>query len=179
MIVYLIRNQINGKCYVGQTLQTAEQRWRLHTKAARGKSRLPIHCAIRKYGPGAFSINQLSRAANHDELDALECHFITQYNSMVPYGYNRTAGGKGFNGRHTEASRQRMRESHLGSTLTVVTRKKLSVTGSALWQTEEYRKKNKGRLGKTTPEITKQRQSEAIKKHWETRNRHWKQRRPT
>lgn len=108
MIVYIIRNRANGKCYVGQTVQTLEQRWYLHVKAAKGSSRLPIHCAIRKYGAEAFDRSQLSSAFSLEELDALECRFIAQCNSMTPNGYNRTTGGKGFNGRHTEESKRKM-----------------------------------------------------------------------
>jgi|SRR5208282_715500 len=171
MIVYLIRNRVNGKCYVGQTVQTLEQRWYLHAKAARGGSRLPIHCAIRKYGPTAFNVSLLSCANSKEELDALERRFIVQHDSRTPNGYNCTAGGRGFSGRHSEATKQRMRQSHLGSNITLAARKKSSAAITALWRTEEFRKKNKGRLGKKTSEITKRRQSEAIKRHWEKRRK--------
>lgn len=33
MIVYLIRNKLNGKGYVGQTIRSLEQRWPEHKAA--------------------------------------------------------------------------------------------------------------------------------------------------
>jgi hypothetical protein len=34
MIVYLLRNVINGKCYVGQTITSLEERW---SRLSRGR----------------------------------------------------------------------------------------------------------------------------------------------
>lgn len=96
MIVYLIRNLLNGKKYVGQTASSLRERWQGHVSSAQSGSRFPIHCAIRKYGVGNFEISELARAANKEELDVLEQKHIAESRSMVPEGYNRTAGGDGF-----------------------------------------------------------------------------------
>lgn len=171
MICYLVYNRINGKCYVGQTVKTLKERWYLHCKSAKGKSRLPIHNAIRKYGPEAFMIGWLSHARDREELNAIEKHFIVRYNSQVPNGYNRTEGGAGFNGQHTEASRRKMKQSHLGKKRTLTERSKQGVTMKAIWQGADFKARNKGRLGKKNSTEHRRHQSEAVKKHWEKRRK--------
>jgi hypothetical protein len=53
--IYLLRNLINGKGYVGKSIQK-DIRWNVHRKAAfSGRSTLAIHRAIRKYGWNNFS----------------------------------------------------------------------------------------------------------------------------
>jgi len=138
MIVYLIRNTINKKLYVGQTCQSLERRWGLHLKAARGKSRFPIHCAIRKYGSKVFTIVEIDRATSRKELNALEARYITEYNSMIPSGYNRTAGGAGFGGQHTDESRAKMRLAHAGVP-----------TGRSHWKGKELSIETRLKMGQT------------------------------
>lgn len=159
---------------MGQTVQTLEQRWYNHVKAAKSSSRLPIHCAIRKYGAEAFDKSQLSSASDLEELDALECHFIAQCNSITPNGYNRTTGGKGFNGRHTEESRRKMRQSHLGKKQSPIAVQKQRDAVKALWQSEPERWTNFNRRGQHNSVDHRKKQSEATKKQWERQvGLHW------
>ena len=46
-IIYLIRNLVNGKGYVGQTILTSRKRWSLHKSGARRGEGFPIYRAIR------------------------------------------------------------------------------------------------------------------------------------
>jgi len=55
-LVYILKNKINGKIYVGQTIQRFEQRLRQHLFAADSNSKQLIHKAFRKYGIDNFSI---------------------------------------------------------------------------------------------------------------------------
>ena len=169
MIIYILLNQINGKMYVGQTRGTLAERWKDHIHNANNGSRFPIHCAVRKYGPGAFLVCTISEATSAIELDVMEKFFIQKYNSMVPSGYNRTAGGDGFQGAHTKKSRAQMRQSHLGKTRTVQERQKQSATQTELWQDEEYRKRNPLRRGLTNSILHRQHQSDAARKQWASR----------
>lgn len=171
MLIYSITNNINGKAYIGQTVKSLEERWYNHRKSARGRSRLPIHCAIRKYGEQNFNITIVSDACSREQLDAMETYFIARYNTITPNGYNRTIGGAGFNGNHTESSRARMRESHLGKVLPPEQREKIRKAAIVLWQDFEFRKKNKGKLGHKASSESRSRLSASIKKHWETRKR--------
>ena len=49
-VVYLITNTVNGKVYVGQTINGLSKRWKGHKNDVRNGSQNPLHRAIRKYG---------------------------------------------------------------------------------------------------------------------------------
>jgi group I intron endonuclease len=93
-IIYLLRNRQNGKCYVGQTTQTLKRRVMAHKHYAfKRMSNLAIHAAIRKYGIESFEPSLLGEAGTFEELDAMESHYISVFNSMAPHGYNLHTGG--------------------------------------------------------------------------------------
>lgn len=47
MIVYQIKNLINNKVYIGQTVQEDMRRWKEH-KSASKKGKLPLYNSMRK-----------------------------------------------------------------------------------------------------------------------------------
>ncbi len=54
MVIYKITNTINGKAYVGQTVQSNPRaRWYQHKENAK-KQKHPLYCAMRKYGVHNF-----------------------------------------------------------------------------------------------------------------------------
>ena len=67
MIIYKIVNNINGKIYIGQTIQTLEKRWKSH--CSKGGSLSYIKRAIFKYGQNNFSIFEIDRAFSLEELN--------------------------------------------------------------------------------------------------------------
>ena len=93
--IYCIENKINGKKYVGQTSRTVEIRIREHFSA---KDKLPIHCAIAKYGVENFNITELEKLSNIsfdallEELNKYEMYYIQNFDSKNN-GYNCTLGG--------------------------------------------------------------------------------------
>jgi hypothetical protein len=93
----------------------------------------------------------------------MEKFFIQKYNSMVPSGYNRTAGGDGFQGAHTKESRARMSQSHQGKKRTAQERQKQGTTLKQLWASGW---KNPGRTGRQNSTAHRQKQSVAAKKQW-------------
>ena len=93
MIVYKVTNRINGKVYIGQTVQTLEQRWKQHCCKSSGCKAL--HLAIEKYGSENFTVEQIDVACDREELNQKEQYWIQHYNSLSPNGYNLTAGGDG------------------------------------------------------------------------------------
>jgi group I intron endonuclease len=127
-IIYSLHNLVNGKYYIGQTVQTMAARWNEHKKRARNGSLFTIHKAIRKYGPEMFEPRVLV-ICPIDLLDEVERLIITEHRAMV-CGYNMVAGGRGCSEplaevrarmsqaqsgkRHTEESRQRMSRSKSG-----------------------------------------------------------------
>lgn len=95
-IIYLIKNKINNKIYVGKTRRTFYLRygkfwWRrkIFNKHFSG--------AICLYGQEAFEIYVLMYDLNDLELKIFERFFINSFNAEDPiYGYNKTKGGEGF-----------------------------------------------------------------------------------
>lgn len=97
-IIYQVRCRVNNKVYIGKTIKTVDQRWREHLGCVRrGRSNLPFHNAIRKYGPENFDVWVLyTDAVSEGHLNMLEEMFIRQFKSNNPhYGYNMTPGGDG------------------------------------------------------------------------------------
>lgn len=90
-VVYLIWNMVNGRRYVGQTVQPLEKRFNKHVSC---KSML-ISKAIRKYGRENFHYGVIKSCASKEELDYWEKYFIVALHSKTPYGYNCTDGGEG------------------------------------------------------------------------------------
>lgn len=93
--IYKITNNINGKCYIGKTLNSIEERWKEHLhdyQKSRCKDR-PLYCALNKYGIENFLIEQIEEC-DENILSEREQYWIKYYNSYH-YGYNATLGGDG------------------------------------------------------------------------------------
>ena len=98
MLIYKITNTINNKCYIGQTIKTAEQRWKEHQTHAFGShpndQNKTLYKAIRKYGIENFTFEVLQdNIETFEQLDKAEIYWIDFYNSFVK-GYNETFGGQ-------------------------------------------------------------------------------------
>nr|UVN06117.1 MAG: HNH endonuclease [Bacteriophage sp.] len=99
--IYIIKNNLNGKCYIGQSVKI-RSRIKDHMRNAKnGKLDLPIYRAINKYGFHNFTIDILESfipdadMTNTDlikQLDQLEIKYIEEYNAYTD-GYNCTKGG--------------------------------------------------------------------------------------
>ena len=113
MIVYLIRNTVSGKCYVGQTVKTLDRRWATHKREARKGRGHALADAIRKYGEEAFEATEIACAFNLDSLNFLEAYFISQLNTLSPNGYNLTTGGESYT--RSEETLQKMAEATRGT----------------------------------------------------------------
>ena len=96
-VVYLILNKVNGRKYVGQTVQPLKVRFNEH---ARKKDNTPISNAICKYGRENFYCGVIKTCASKEELSKWEKFFIAVLKSKKPYGYNLTDGGEGTVGYH-------------------------------------------------------------------------------
>lgn len=91
--IYIIRNTINTKVYVGQTKNTIQHRFRQHIYEANRGCQYVIHKAMRKYGTDNFYIEPIEQYDN-SLLNAKEIYWIKFYKSNNPkYGYNMTEGG--------------------------------------------------------------------------------------
>jgi group I intron endonuclease len=85
----------NGKSYIGQTIQTFNNRFRQHISSAFNKCggcRL-LSKAIRKYGEKSIKIETILHYCHIDYLDMWEAIFIKYYKTLAPCGYNLQTGG--------------------------------------------------------------------------------------
>lgn len=94
--IYKITNKINGKCYVGKSINIYH-RWIEHKSSSReikdGGDKYAIHCAIRKYSIENFSF-EIIEECPLEQLDEKEKYWIEYYDSYKN-GYNKTHGGDG------------------------------------------------------------------------------------
>lgn len=99
--VYLLRNKINGKCYIGQAVKLRKRLLHHINNLEHDRYDAPIYRALKKYGLENFELKILRTwhdalsARTKWEMDQAEKLFIQEYNSYAPNGYNQTLGGDG------------------------------------------------------------------------------------
>ena len=91
-IIYIIRNRVNNKVYIGQTIQKLERRWQAHICASKTKD-THLYKAMRAYGTDQFFIEVLEDNVSVEDLNQKEIDYIKKYNSYND-GYNSTLGGE-------------------------------------------------------------------------------------
>jgi group I intron endonuclease len=90
--IYLLRNKINNKVYIGQTWQLPK--YRFGTNGRGYVECTHLHNAIQKYGWDNFEHTILGTALSQEEADKKEDDFINFYNSRdTKLGYNIKSGG--------------------------------------------------------------------------------------
>ena len=95
--IYIIKNFVNGKRYIGQTVQSSQERFSQHIREAYAKGRKEYnYClsrGIRKYGEESFDYAVLAEKVPLENLDLVEEHYIDMYQTTNPeYGYNNSIG---------------------------------------------------------------------------------------
>lgn len=89
--IYKITNLINGKIYIGQSINI-ERRFSEHCH----KNEILIDKEIQKIGKNFFTFEIIEECPLL-ELDNREIYWIKYYNSIFPNGYNCTEGGNSSN----------------------------------------------------------------------------------
>ena len=183
-IIYKWTNKINGKSYIGQTIDE-EGRKKDHI---RGKYKCYFHDAIKKYGLENFNYEVLEQI-EESKLSEREIYWI-KYFDTYNNGYNLTEGGegtRGFSHGFTEEQKKNLSEKHKGlipwnkgkhGIYSEETLKKIGERDHKSYWTEELRKlqseKLKGRpspnKGKITSEETKQKISKSVKESFDRNN---------
>ena len=116
MFIYQIKNKINGKSYIGQTIKDPQERWKKHisiSKKEGHKDTSYIHKALRKDGPENFVFEVIDTAKSREELDRKEQFHIKELNTLVPNGYNISTGGQ-FSKEIDAETRKKISESKKG-----------------------------------------------------------------
>lgn len=114
--IYLRRNKINNKCYIGQHKYP---KFEIDPKYV-GSGKL-FRIALNKYGEDNFTYELLDYAESYEELNEKEEYWVEHYNTLVPNGYNLRGGGN-------------------GPKFSIETRQKISLAIKHCWENEEYRK---------------------------------------
>ncbi len=113
--IYCVTNLVNGKQYVGQTVD--------NRKVGHG---LAITKAYKKYGKELFEYEKICTGiTNRNALNYLERFWIATHNTVAPNGYNIEAGGTD-KGKVAESTKQKLREHNLGKVVPIDVRKKIS-----------------------------------------------------
>ena len=89
--IYIIKNDVNNKVYIGQTTQGSEERFKQHLKLLKSNEKQLIHKAIKKYGKEHFYFEVLEDNIDIEYLDDREEYWIAKYDS-VNKGYNLCDG---------------------------------------------------------------------------------------
>lgn len=105
-VIYVIKNKINKKMYIGQTIRKGGFKERYYGNIEKYTHNKHLHSSIKKYGLENFSIDEeFDKACCQDELDKLEKMYIKIYNTTDKrYGYNKKVGGMG--GKFTDETRR-------------------------------------------------------------------------
>lgn len=139
--IYMTRNKINGKLYIGQHKRTMDitdidDSWYLG-------SGVLLQKAIQKYGEENFERTILYECKSADELNYMEEVFIGYYNAVDDEQfYNIAKGGSGTGGlKFSEESIEKMRKSHLGQSRPMSEEQKRKLSEIAKNRSVEVRKK--------------------------------------
>ena len=146
-VIYLIRNEVNGKIYIGQTTKSFDERYR--NDIAKNTANEHLKRSIKKHGIDNFYIDkQFDVAYSKEELDKLEDMYIKMYETTNSNkGYNKKFGGS--HGKWTDETRKKISEAQKGKKYSRETRNKLSEMKKGKKLSKEHRKKlSEARKGK-------------------------------
>lgn len=92
--IYLIENNINGKKYIGQTIQNdINKRWNKHKLVNKSFIGTCLYNAYKKYGVNNFNFKIICICFDED-TNKFEEEYVKKYNTLYPNGYNMIEGGK-------------------------------------------------------------------------------------
>jgi len=109
--IYVYINLINGKKYIGQTIQKINKRINAHKNS---RDNLLLHNAINKYGINNFGV--FAHQYPEEELDYNETFLIKELNAKKPNGYNLEDGGNKNKHLHQD-TKDKMSKPKLGQSL--------------------------------------------------------------
>jgi len=114
--VYIIKNLINQKVYIGQTKNFANRKAG-HLYAVERKIDRPLYRSINKHGVDNFLFEIIENDISDETINEHEQFWVLHNDSFNPEkGYNLTSGGnQGMN--VSEETRKKLSEAHKGKKL--------------------------------------------------------------
>ena len=134
--IYLIRNKVNNKVYIGQSIDI-KRRIKEHIRSAQPEkyskkserdSNTPIHRAMQKYGIDNFEIQILEKCSK-EKLNEREIYWIQIFNTTDNnIGYNLTTGGQNnFALKGEEHSQAKLTQSEVNEIIKLLKSNNLSI----------------------------------------------------
>jgi group I intron endonuclease len=124
-IIYKLTVISENTSYIGQTVNSLEERWWGHVALANAGGEYPLSRAIRKYGSNGFLKEILTTVTAETieelkiNLNKMEISLIKEHNTRIPFGYNLTDGGEGCLGyKHPEEFKSKISKLMSGRKLT-------------------------------------------------------------
>ena len=114
MFIYIVKNNVNEKRYVGKTKISVRHRWNKHIVESFNSKlvgyKFAFHRAIRKYGVNKFTFDKILDYTidniSEERLNELEMYYINKYRTYTGFkdccGYNMTLGGDGGYGKNSK-----------------------------------------------------------------------------
>lgn len=168
--VYMHRNKLNDKKYIGITKTSVSKRWGKDGGGYRNNKQPLFSRAIEKYGWDNFEHIILYDGLSQQDACDKEVELIKKYNTQNPkFGYNIQPGGQlgNYGIVFSEESKKKMSEAKKGHHLTEETKRKISESNighKPCVHTEETKRKlSEVNKGKKLTEETKQKISESLK----------------
>lgn len=152
--VYMHKNKLNGKIYIGQTSRSLEER--SGPNGLNYSECKRFYSAIKEYGWNNFEHTVLLTGLSPDEANEFERYFIKTTHSYDPdYGYNIDFGGRGFS---SERSKKLWNDPTY--------RQRISEANKEIWSDEEYHKARSALYKEQwkDPEKRKRRSQQAAKR---------------
>jgi group I intron endonuclease len=115
MHIYTIKNLVNGKMYVGQTIQSnPKMRWYAHCDMMRKGKKSYLYDSIRKHGLENFLWQVVDTASSIEHLNELETAWANtlKKQGIVLYNNRETGNNKRHSAKSIEKMQQRQREAH-------------------------------------------------------------------
>ena len=137
--IYVLHNLVNGKEYVGQTINKPECRWAGHIKTAfMCNDQRPLYRAIRKYSLKNFTA-QVIWSGPESKLNAAEKRFVRRRRTFIDtgWGYNLTTGGGQY--RLSLQSRRKIAEASRRQFASKAARRQLHDQAVLRWLQKDYR----------------------------------------
>ena len=178
-LIYKHTCTITNKSYIGQTINTMEERLNSHVLESLSGGKSHFHKAIRKYGIDNFiSVILEDNIPIMSDLKSMktiasekEIFYIEKFNSFIN-GYNMTLGGEGTLGlepwnkgkQHTSETKQKISNSMKNRSLSTSHKIKIghSLIGHVVTE-ETKRKIRSSNTGLKRSEVTKRKNGEAHK----------------